>query len=275
MRLWYDHSLRKLFEIALFLGAMCVLTGCGLVGYESTALEGTDAGDAGDASSDASTSADGGLDASDGAVDDPPPPPTQLAHVCGYTSATAILNGEPTDDYVAGALASAIESGCGHALTLRSLSQDTPGLLDPTTHAPLLGASDLGLIGGDSYYHDAMIYLQASLTPLRSVDDGTRYRVTRRSTGQTHLDVLLTSITATHDYATIQIVHDPSTSSTVVVTYGYYYRGTLAGAYYFTNHVAPQIATETRGFFLLEWTNADGNADPSAGDTYTLLTTGP
>jgi hypothetical protein len=195
--------------------------------------------------------------------------------VCGYANATVILDGDAVDERVGAEMAGALSLGCGTSPTVRMLSQDTPGLLDATTHAPMLGAGDLGIVGGDSFYQNVMVYLQMSASPVHTTDTGTTYTVVRRSTGAVLLDTATSNISASHDYAVIQIIHDDASNSTVVATHGYYFGGTLAGSYYFVHNIAPTLSTETRGYFLVEWLNGDANAEPSAGDTYTLLATGP
>ena len=49
---------------------------------------------------------------------------------------------------------------------------------------------------------------------------------------------------------------------------------TLAGAHYFSTVLAPGLPLETRTYFVLEWTDMNGDMLPNAADTYTLLTSG-
>lgn len=202
-------------------------------------------------------------------------PPDELAHVCGYDRVTVILDEDATDNRAGRALAAAIASGCGTSPDVRELDEGTPGLLDPTSFAPLLGPNDLGVFGGDSFYQNVMQYLSMSLSPLYTFDDGVQYRILRRGTGAPVIDVAVATLSATHDYAVIQIIHDPATDSTLVTTHGYYFGGTLAGAHYFATEIADTLTTETRGFFVIEWTNVDGDPEPSDGDTFTLVANGP
>lgn len=256
--LWYPSTSEPVRESLFFYAMFALLGGCGLVGYQSASLTG-----------DASVR-DGAVPRPDGGVAE-----DSLAFACGYENATVILDGDAVDARVGAALADSLAAGCGTSPTVRSLSQDTAGLLDPDTDAPLLGPNDLGIVGGAAFYQRVMGYLQMSLTPLASSDATGRLVVRLRATNAVLLDVALETITASHDYAIIQIVHDPSTGSTVLTAYGQLFGGTLAGAYYFAENIAPTLTTETRGYFLVEWTNVDADVEPSAGDTFELLATGP
>lgn len=243
-------------RLALSLLLAIPAAGCGLVGFDAA----TSPSDAG---------ADG---APDGTVT---APPDVLAHVCGYQNVTVILDGDAVDERVGAELAASISSGCATAPTVRSLDQNTPGLLDPVTHAPLLGPNDLGVFGGDVFYQLVMRYLVVSLSPIITSEAGGRYSVTRRDTGATLVDVPLDAITATHDFGVVQIIHDPATESTLVTANGHFFGGTLAASYFFTTSIAPTLTTSTRGFYVIEWTNMDADPEPSAGDTITLITRGP
>ena len=65
-----------------------------------------------------------------------------------------------------------------------------------------------------------------------------------------------------------------ATNSTVIATHGYVFQGTLAGAYYFANHIAPNLVEESRSYFVIEWTDGNGDTTPNTGDTFTLLHNG-
>lgn len=217
------------------------------------------------------TSADAGVDATvEGGV-----VPGTLAEVCGFENVTVILDGDAVDERVGAELAASIGSGCSTAPTVRSLDQNTPGLLDPTTHAPLLGPNDLGVFGGDVFYQLVMRYLVVSLSPLITSEAGGRYTVVRRDTGATLVDVPLEEITATHDFGVIQIIHDPATDSTLVTANGHFFGGTLSASYFFTTVVAPTLTSQARGFYVIEWTNTDADPEPSAGDVITVIAQGP
>ncbi len=232
-----------------------------------------------DSGLDASLPAEAGVDAAvDGGVDtgvDASVPIDRLEQLCAFTSATVILDGDPTDDAVGRRLGAALGAGCGSSVSTRELAEGTPGLLDPTTFAPRLGPGDLGLVGGDSYFQDVMVYLEMQSTPIVTVSTPTTWQITERASGAVLAEPALTDITPTHDVGVIQVATDAASGSVVLSAHGLYFGGTEAMAYYFETVVAPGIATDTHTFYVIEWTNLDADPAPSAGDTYVVLAAGP
>ena len=244
-------------------------TACGRVGFQEVALGDQGPRDQGTPTDQAS--ADEGMDAADVGSD---AGTTGLASSCAFDSITVILDGDPNDAQAGAMMAAAVADGCDTSPTVTTLNQTEPGLLDPTTFAPLFGPSSLGVLGGDAIVQNVMGYLMMSSAPIRVDTSGGRYRVIRLSDDAVLLDAAIADITASHDYAVVQIVYDPPTQATVVATHGYVFQGTLAGAHYFSTVVAPGLPLETRTYFVLEWTDMNGDMLPNAGDTFSLLTSG-
>ncbi|MBK6810494.1 MAG: hypothetical protein IPG81_16675 [Sandaracinaceae bacterium] len=258
-------SLHRLFASTfLLLGAAC-----GRIGFEEVALGDQGPRDQGDLTDQAS--ADEGTDAADVGSD---AGTNGLASSCAFDSITVILDGDGNDAQAGATMATAVANGCATTPTVMTRNQTEPGLLDPTTFAPLFGASSLGVLGGDAIVQNVMGYLMMSSAPIRVDTSNGRYRVILQSGGAVLLDAAIADINGSHDYAVVQIVHDPPSQATVVATHGYIYQGTLAGAHYFSTVLAPGLPLETRTYFVLEWTDMNGDMLPNAADTYTLLTSG-
>ncbi|MEZ4327688.1 MAG: hypothetical protein R3B40_20895 [Polyangiales bacterium] len=250
---------------ASLVSALLVLSiGCGRLAFQT--VEGRDAGtDQGDPGSDLGPDDAGG---------EPDAGVTGFALGCSFPSITVILDGDANDTQAGTTMASAVASGCMQSPAISMVDQTQAGLLDPTTFAPLFGATTLGVLGGDSLVQNVMQYLTMSSAPVRATFPAGRYVVTERAGGTVVLDVAIGDISTSHDYGVVQIIRDTPSNSTVVAAHGYIAQGTLAAAHYFATVIAPSLPAETRAYFVLEWT--DGNADtiPNAGDTFTLLADG-
>lgn len=266
-----------------------LLGGCGYFGYESLdvpqgprdgAIDSTTSSDAGsDAELDAGVdSGDAGSDAEGGMADAGPPPGPTFRDLCLFSMITVILDGTSTDDTTGGRLASSIVSGCASATspTVRMLNQSTPGLLDPSTHQPLLGAFDLGVLGGDDAVQNAMIYLQMQSTPIISTMTGSNWVITERSSGTVLVSVPTSSLQMNvHDIVVIEVSFDISSESTVVSAYGLWGEGTVAAGLYFQNQIAPTISSDAHGYYVVDWMDSDGMTGATSGDSYTRLFMGP
>jgi hypothetical protein len=264
-RTWYSPTGVRISH-AVVAAWFCALTGCGYFGFEAdeSLLVSNDAmvdapgSDSG--ASDASTSDAGSA--------------RGLGALCTFGMVTVILDEDATDAAAGAMLASAVASGCSTSPVVQMLQESTPGLLDPTTHAPLFGSATLGVVGGSAYYQDVMAYLGTSTTPIVATESPTHWTIARRG-GAELVSRLRDTLDDTHDIAVIEVSRDLASGSVVLSAFGLYYRGTLAAAYYFANSLAPTIATDGREFYVIEWTNGDADVNPSSGDTFAVLAMGP
>lgn len=261
---WIGHPSFMIPPRRLASAALLLCAACGRIGFE--------AAPSGDLGPSDQAGLDVGTDAADVGTD---AGATGFASGCAFDSITVILDGDAMDAAAGATMATAIGSGCETSPTITMVNQDEPGLLDPTTFAPLFGATSLGVLGGDAIVQNVMGYLMTASAPIRVDISGGRYRVFLTSGGAALVDVAISDITTSHDYAVIQIIRDDPSDSTVIATHGYIFQGTLAGAHYFATAIAPDLPTEERTYFVLEWTDMNGDQMPTAGDTYTLLASGP
>lgn len=261
---WIGHPSGMIPPKRLASAVFLLCAACGRIGFE--AVESGDLGPSDQAGLDEGTDAsDVGTDAST----------TGFASGCEFDSITVILDGDAMDAAAGATMAAAIGSGCSTSPTITMVNQTEPGLLDPTTFAPLFGGTSLGVLGGDAIVQNVMGYLMTASAPIRVDISGGRYRVFLTSGGAALVDAAIPDITSSHDYAVIQIIRDAPSNSTVIATHGYVFQGTLAGAHYFSTEIAPDLPTEERTYFVLEWTDMNGDQTPNAGDTFTLLFSGP
>ena len=184
-------------------------------------------------------------------------------------------DGNVVDDYVGGRMQLALGTQCGGGQAQRTLSQDAPGILDPTTNRPLLGSEDLAVLGGGEAKQRANAYFVATPAwPLVPTNDLIGVTWTERATGTVVLQAPFLALSSTHDYGLVVLARDPS-GATVLTGYGVGAPGTLAAGFLFETVIAPAMQTDGRSWYVFEWTNGDSDDNPTPGDTLTILGSGP
>jgi hypothetical protein len=190
--------------------------------------------------------------------------------LCGFARLTVIQNGLTVDDTVGAMLASSMASGCHTSPAVTTVSQGSPGILDPTTGRPLMAPDDLVVIGGGDGPNRAIAYLLAADTPVTwSGSSQATYK--ERATGRT---LAMGPTSASHDYALVMVVSEPIGGTKILSASGMQVNGTRAAAYWFTTQIAPSLATDQDVWTLVEWSNADADPTPSAGDTFVVVASG-
>jgi hypothetical protein len=246
-----------------------VSASCGRVGYENLARP-SDAGDASEVlvdASDGSTSVDGTIDAS-------LPPPRVFADICRFTSGVIVKNGAVEDEVLGPPLGMALARHCQNGATFIEKSQDDPTVLVPATGRPLIGPTQLGVLIGGEYYGRAVGYLDSVDSPVAVSQSGNNYTATNRATGQVIRTWDLTQLHNAHDFVIVQVIREPTSGSFLVHECGHFLNGTRAGAYYLDTVLGPGLATDTRTFYVVEWTDQNGDQLPNAGDTFALVASG-
>lgn len=215
-----------------------VLAGCGRFGFDDTPRDAPDTG-------------------------------TSFRSLCHYAQVTVVDNGLTVDDMVGATLASTLAGGCGNAPATTTVAQDASGILDPTGR-PLVSPDQLVVIGGGDGPNKAIAYLLQADTPViwSSSSQATYHE---RATGR-----LIASgpVSSTHDYAVVMVVDEPIGGTRILSASGQTVNGTKAASFWFTTQLAPVIATELRAWAVVEWTDTDGDATPSAGDTWAVAGSG-
>lgn len=190
--------------------------------------------------------------------------------LCAFDRLTVIENGLAVDDQVGAGLAAAVAVGCAKTPTTRTVDQDDPGILDPSTDRPLIAPDDLVILGGGDGPHRALAYLLDADTPV-IWSGGSTATYTNRATGEL---IVMGPTSSSHDYALLMIVTEPIGGGRILSASGMQANGTKAAGYWFANVLAPAIATDADVWTLVEWTDSDGAAGPTAGDTFTVLASG-
>jgi hypothetical protein len=291
----HDCQLFGLVRVALA-SLVMLITGCGRLGYalleqqtdpagdpfagdgdgdldgvegvppEAGAGDGDGAGDGvGDGDGDAAE--DAGVDAAT-----PEPEARTFAEVCDFDALAVIQDGDLIDDASGVVLRSALAARCLDLGGARTVSQDDPGILDATSGRLLLGPAELALVAGGPAKQRALTYLdERALSPIVRADAGpSTYELLESATGRVVLSVPASTITLSHEYAVVMMAHEPLSDTTMFSVYGFESMGTLAGASWFSS----ALIDEDKEWYVVEWTDSDGDGEPGAGDTFTVIASG-
>jgi hypothetical protein len=196
----------------------------------------------------------------------------ELRDLCAFARQTVVTDGEIPDDQTGADMASALDSACPALPAARTVSQDDPGILDPITNRPVIAADDLAVLGGGDGPQRGLAYLLQDDTPVAWSSTASTATFTERATGR----VLVADgpLSPTHDYPLLMVVVEPIGGTHVLSASGMEVRGTIAAGFWFATRIAPVLATVDTVWVLLDWTNADADPDPSAGDTFTVIASG-
>jgi hypothetical protein len=147
------------------------------------------------------------------------------------------------------------------------------GVVDPWSGRPIVGAGTLLVATGGPNVQKVVSYLEVNASPVRFRADATHFYFDRRDSTNI-VTALVTDSTANHDYFLVELVKDPTTGSLTLVAYGFEPPGTAAAAWYFANTVMPQSGGSPTGWYVVEWTDTNGNGIPDATDTFTVMLSG-
>lgn len=225
---------------------MALVTGCGRIAFDPRA--------------------DGSPDSPDGT---PPRGPNSFAALCNAMRLTIIQDGNNVDDPQSMAAATTIAQSCGTSPIVTTVSQNDPGVLDPTTQEPLLPSTELGVLGGGSVVQRALQYLRINDEPLLIGGPGGFVNIDVRATGVRIVD--LGPITAAHDYAIIQIIANANTGTRYLSLFGPGGEGTIAAGRWFSTTFASMLATDRNRWYVIEWTDADSSSSVTPADSFVVV----
>jgi hypothetical protein len=202
---------------------------------------------------------------------------TVMANLCQSPKATVIQDGITEDDTVGTAMATALGS-CSPTVSVRTVLQSVVegSNLDIVADGgrPLLGPGDMLVAAGGSFGQHAVDFLESkSSTPVVSTQVGTTITFVKRSNGQILRTLQESDLTASHDFALIELAVEPSNGTLTLIAQGLLASGTRAAGFYLTQVVAVSPATYDQAYYLYEWTDADADAMPDANE-FVLVSSG-
>jgi hypothetical protein len=202
---------------------------------------------------------------------------TVFTNLCQTPKATVIQDGITEDDTAGTAIGTAIGS-CTPTVTVRTVLQSvvegTSANIIADGGRPLLGPGDMLVAAGGSFGQHAVDWLETkSSTPIVSSQNGTTITFTKRSNGAAVKTLQESELTASHDYALIELTVEPSNGTLTVMAQGLLGPGTRAAGFYLSQVMAPAPATYDQAYYLYEWTDADADFMPDANE-FVLVTSG-
>jgi hypothetical protein len=199
-------------------------------------------------------------------------------NVCQSPNATLIQDGITEDD-TAGATIGTALGACTPAVTVRTVLQSVVEG-DPTLGimadggAPLSGPGDMLVTAGGDFGQHMVKYMETnSSAPIMWSQVGTTITLSRRSTGAVLKTLDEASATPSHDYAVIELAVDAPSGTLTLIAQGLLGPGTRAASFYLSKVMIATPATYDQAFYIYEWTDANANLMPEAGE-FALVSSG-
>lgn len=196
----------------------------------------------------------------------PAPRAVSWSALCERTRATVVQ--ESIENGTGGTvIADALKKGCGSMLTVSTAPATGPSNLFDTSTGQPTAPQELLVVSGGGFVQPMVKYLEERrVAPLHYAGNETR-AILRRGDDAPVLDVPLDLLTASHDYAIIELV-PTANDSLVLVSYGFYSPGTKAAAWYFANRLFSERATAPGAWRVVEWTDSNGDGQPNETDQW-------
>lgn len=198
----------------------------------------------------------------------------RLSSVCQIGKLAVVLDGQDGDDPTGRALSQALVAHCPSPQTSREVPQTVADVLNPSTGQPVSGSDELLLIAGGNYFQKGMGYLVANkLAPLTNLGTFETYEIHDASSNALIASEQIADVSDSHDLFAVQFMREPSSGSLILNAYGFTVGGTAAATFYFTDVIAPNVASVDKAWFVGEWTDKDADKLPDA-DELTIIASG-
>ena len=196
-----------------------------------------------------------------------------LSNVCANARATVALNPYAVDDDAGIALGNSLAKSC--TLTLAFADEYDGGVQEPVTNRPITGAGNTFVECGGSYGQSSVAYLDGvGLTTIYSAYPTPNVELVDRKTDAAVVDVATSTLSTQHDYFFLQLTVEPVSGTLCLSAIGLFAPGTIAASYWFENVVAPSLAAYTDSWYVVEWTDGNGDSIPNAGDSFNVIAHG-
>ncbi len=200
--------------------------------------------------------------------------PLVFSNTCSLPRLTVVQSGVAVDDAAGANLAAGVNANCPTALPLRSVN-GRDGQTLTSEGAPVGGHLDVLVVGGGSFSQKHVDWLERIAgSPVFDSSHGLVVAMTRRDTGAEIFNEVATAITPSHDYALIELMHAQVGGPMSFITYGFYGPGTTAGVWYFQNIIAKSFSTHTDAWYIVKWTDMNGDSIPNQANEFTVVASG-
>ena len=196
-----------------------------------------------------------------------------FGNLCENPSMAVIQDGLATDDAASSLLVSALKT-CVPTVAVRTVKQDAAvaaGVLELATGRPIAGPGDTCVAAGGPFGQQAVAFVEKGTSPVLFVGDATTAAFIERSTGKTIAKGEMSTLNSHHDFFVVELALEGTTGTVLMAVYGITGEGTLAAVWYFNNRILPAKGTLTDSWYVVEWTDKNGNSLADSGDTFTTV----
>lgn len=191
---------------------------------------------------------------------------TLVQNVCANGAATVVQDSIGTDVDAGATLQAGLAAACPQA-QIGTILQGANGSMDPQNGRPTLGPGNTYVASGGGFGQKAVWYMNgAKNAPVYAIDDSVNIAFVRTSDNGTIVKTALSALTAHHDYFLIYVAAEPVSGTLVFAVYGLYGPGTTAGAYYWKSVMAPAISSQSKQYYVFEWTDANNDGLPQTSE---------
>lgn len=196
--------------------------------------------------------------------------PADFSQLCQLPITTVVFDEVSEDDDAGFAMGQAIVARCNPNTILKLAPRDA-GLI--AADGLPLARGELLVVAGGSFAQRAVRWAENTNSAQVSDRSTSVDAIYALRDGGVVSSVPRASLGPTLDRLVLQVVRAP-TGSLMLNAAGYHGPGTLAAAGYFVTQVLPQASTLTTRWYVVEWEDSDGTSGPSAGDRYTVISSG-
>jgi hypothetical protein len=198
----------------------------------------------------------------------------RFSSACQVGKLAVVLDGQEGDDPTGRALSQALVTHCTSPQASREVSQTVADVLNPSSGQPVSGSDELLLIAGGNYFQKGMGYLVANkLSPLTNLGTFDTYEIHDSASNALIASEQIADVSDSHDLFAVQFIREPNSNSLILNAYGFTIGGTAAATYYFTEVIAPNLATTDKAWFVGDWTDKDADQQPDL-DELTIISSG-
>ena len=189
-----------------------------------------------------------------------------IQNVCANANATIVQDNFDTDKEAGTTLQAGLAAACPQA-QIGTILEGANGSMDPQNGRPTLGPNNTYVASGGAFGQKAVWYMNgAKNAPVYTIDNSQQIAFIRSSDNGTIVQTPLSALTAHHDYFLIYVAPEPVSGTLVFAVYGLYGPGTTAGAFYWKNTMATSIGTQSKQYYVFEWTDANNDGQPQANE---------
>jgi hypothetical protein len=190
-----------------------------------------------------------------------------VAGVCSIAKITIVLDGQDGNAVPARTIAAGLKASCVPTPTVREVSQDMPDAVNATSGRPVAGGDELLIASGGSFFARLTSYVStAPVAPIYGILNGDKLEFRKHATDEVVDSDPYAGAHTAEDKFVIQFMREPTSGSLILNAQGFWQAGTTAAAYYFVNVMLPNLATETKSWYVVKWVDGNANMLPDAGE---------